>query len=63
MFFLWRSETKKRPLDVAHNQTARRNRGRATAPPEAVLDKMRRNLDVPDATEAHEVVYAVAENP
>ncbi|MCA9637381.1 MAG: AAA family ATPase [Myxococcales bacterium] len=44
-------------LEVPHRTLLRQNRGRAAAVPEAVIERMTRLWEIPDATEAHVVEH------
>ncbi|MEQ9236639.1 AAA family ATPase [Coleofasciculus sp. E2-BRE-01] len=46
-------------LEAAWEELLRRNRSRATKVPEAVMQRMRDRVEVPDMTEAHQVEWVV----
>jgi predicted kinase len=48
-------------VEASYRRLFQQNRGREAAVPEAVVDRMVRNWEVPDLTEAHRVDYVVAE--
>jgi predicted kinase len=46
-------------LEVSWEELLRRNHSRAANVPEAVIERMRDRLEVPDLTEAHQVDWVV----
>ena len=48
-------------MEVPQGQLFRQNRTRDSVAPEAALEKMLRHWEVPDLTEAHEVLTVVPE--
>jgi predicted kinase len=46
-------------LEVSWEELLRRNHSRAANVPEAVIERMRDRLEVPDLTEAHQVDWIV----
>ena len=59
LFVSYQAYTKLVYIEKPHRQWRLQNRNRAYPLPDIVLDKMVHNLDVPQLTEAHEVLYWV----
>ncbi len=57
LFFDYKARLRIVYLDAPWDEIRRRNRARPRPVPEAVLDKLLDRWEVPDRTEAHEVVW------
>jgi predicted kinase len=59
LFSAYQARTRIVYLEVSWEELLRRNHSRAANVPEAVIQRMRARLEVPDITEAHQVNWVV----